>query len=657
MKYAKLEEIGLKCLSPEGWLRRYLEVQRHGLTGHLEVAGYPFDGAGWASTGVEGKQGDVWWPYEQTGYWIDGMIRCGHLLGDQALVDKARKHIEFVLSHASEDGYLGPAFMREPRSNGRWPHAVFFRAMQAEHSASGDKRIPQALARHYLSGSNDHTVTRDVCNVESMLWAYERTGNERLLQAAVAAFEGYNRKQPEAPTTLKQMLSDAVADEHGVTYNEIAKLGAILYLHTGNKRYLAATVNAYRKIDRDHMLADGVCSSSEFLAGRDPLASHETCDIADYTWAVGYLLMATGEARYADKIEKAVFNAAPGAVKSDDFKALQYFSCPNQVVADHRSNHNLYFRGSNWMSYRPNPAVQCCPGEVNRIMPNYAARMWMKDRQGGIVAALYGPSVLNTVVGGEAVTIVEETQYPFGEHIDFSVRTGAPVRFAFRLRIPSWCRAPEIQINGKRLRKTLKAGSFVTIERAFAQNDRISLRLPMEVATTRWPQGGVSIERGPLVYALKIDEAWIEDEEHGCTRDFPAWRVYPRSPWNYALCLDAKTVRQAVEIVRHPVAAHPWTLAQPPIELRVPARKVAGWRTTHTRRVWRRDNLRPPHDMRDYYHRGDFMLTPPLPDPATLPKRLSRRLETVTLVPYGCTQLRISVFPQGQPVTGERSHR
>ena len=273
-----------------------------------------------------------------------------------------------------------------------------------------------------------------------MLWAYQHTGDKGLLEKAVAAFEGHNRVHPDADASLRSLLSTKRATEHGVTCNEIGKLGAVLYLHTGNRKYLRATISGYRKIDRNHMLADGVCSSTEGLAGNDALASHETCDITEYTWSLGYLLMATGEARYADKIEKAVFNAGPGAVKSDDFKALQYFSCPNQIVADDTSNHNFYFRGSNWMSYRPNPPVQCCPGEVHKIMPNFTARMWMTDAAGGVVAAMYGPSVLKTRIGGQDVTIVQETQYPFSEHVDFTVRTSKPVKFALSVRIPGWCR-------------------------------------------------------------------------------------------------------------------------------------------------------------------------------------------------------------------------
>ena len=80
------------------------------------------------------------------------------------------------------------------------------------------------------------------------------------------------------------------------------------------------------------MLIDGVNSSTEALAGNDPLASHETCDITDYTWTMGYYLMATGDGQWADRIEKAIFNAGFGAI-TKDFRTMQYFSCPNQFIA------------------------------------------------------------------------------------------------------------------------------------------------------------------------------------------------------------------------------------------------------------------------------------------------------------------------------------
>ncbi len=315
-----------------------------------------------------------------------------------------------------------------------------------------------------------------------MCWAYAQTGDETLLARAVRAYEEYNARSPKADTAMVNLLSDQRATEHGVTFNEIGKLGAILYMYTGEQRYLDAAVNGYRKLDRDQLLIDGVCSSTEHLRGKDALDSHETCDIADYAWGAGYLLMATGEAEYAEKIERACLNAAPGAVKSD-FTALQYFSCPNQVVADVHSNHNLHYRGRQWMSFRPNPGTECCPGEVNRIMPNYVARMWLRDAEGGLVAACYGPSTLCCAVGaaGTEVTIVEDTCYPFAEEITFTIQAEAPVSFPLSLRIPSWLQHPRVLLNGAEIAETVTPGTFLRLERTFQPGDRLILELPMTI--------------------------------------------------------------------------------------------------------------------------------------------------------------------------------
>jgi len=644
--HAKLSEMSLTSIRPEGWLRLYLEKQRRGLTGHLEAAGFPFNTRGWACAKVKHRNGEAWWPYEQTAYWIDGMIRCGHLLGDKFLIKKATKHIDYVFDHADRDGYLGPKHLKRAERRSRWPHAVFFRAVTAHHSATGDKRVVRALARHYLSDTSDHSEDRDVCNVEIMCWAYEKTGDRRLLERALKAYGDYNRNSPEADTSLQTMLSRKRPTEHGVTYNEIAKLGAILYMHTGRRRFLDATLNAYRKLDRFSMLIDGVPSSSEHLRGKDPLDSHETCDIADYTWSAGYLLMATGRADYGDKIERACFNAAPGAVRHD-FKALQYFSCPNQVIADATSNHNLYHRGFPWMSYRPQPGTQCCPGEVNRIMPNYVARMWLRGRGDEIAAALYGPSRLTTTIGetNRHLTIVEETDYPFSDRIDFEIRTEKPAAFTLSLRIPGWCKKARVLLNGKALARKPKPGTFFRLRREFKHNDRVTLELPAEIKISRWPRGGVGVERGALVYALPIKEDWqVDTSEANSSAEFPAWNAYPASAWNYALAIDGGTARRRIEVRHRPVTLDPWSPGSAPILLRVGARRIANWKLLRKKRLKSQTNA---HDYTNLETlRGNFLLTPPLPEPGTIRERQGKRPETVTLVPYGCTHLRIAVFPR-----------
>lgn len=658
-QFGCFRELPLVALRPSGWIKRYLQTMRDGLTGHLEAAGFPFNTEGWLALGKYGVKGDDWGPYEQTAYWVDGMLRCGHLLGDRYLTRKGGRSIESVLREANRDGYLGPQFLKTSASFSRWPHLVFFRAMMAQYSATGDRRIVRALERHYLGDASTYSAGRDVCNVEAMLWTYALTANPALLKRAKEAYRRYNSsfrgslrlRDGEASlysrgqTSVAGLLSDQRPSEHGVSYCELGKLGAVMYQYTGNRKYLQASINGFRKLDRYAMLIDGVPSSSENVAGKTALDGHETCVIADYTWAAGYLLMATGEAQYADKIEKACFNAAPGAVGSD-FKTLQYFSSPNQVIADRTSNHHKLFRGTSYMAYRPNPGTECCPGDVHRIMPNYAARMWMLDGKGGLVAALYGPGTVDAQVGekGQRVMIEEKTDYPFSEQIEFRVRTPAAVTFALTLRVPGWCRAAALRVNGVPAAVRCAAGTFVTLHREFHDGDRITLELPMKLKLTRWPGAGVGIERGPLVYALRVEEDWqVDPSDARSTQEFPGFNLYAASPWNYALAIGGRDLDKAVRIVRKPLPANPWSIHTAPIELQVPARRVAGWDLVRQKEILATRWF--PGGFIDVTIKGDYRFSPPLPARKGLSQRLSRKTETVTLVPYGCTKMRISIFP------------
>ena len=656
--YTRFRETSIRGIQPEGWLRVYLETQRNGLTGNMEVGQWPFDTDGWAGPGpIEITNPDYgghrWIPYESTAYMIDGMARCGYLLNDSFLIEKAKKHIDYVLEHPDSDGYLGPQVLKENLWWYRWPHAVFFRAMATHHSATGDTRVLPALTKHYLAETSPHTGRRDLCNIEAMLWTYDRTGDRRLLDLAVKAFENYDPMFHSNSTTVEGMLSDDPIDEHGVTINEICKLSAILYGYTGEKKLLEAPVNVYRKLARDQVLIDGVCSGCEALQGNDPLDSHESCCATDYSWALGYLLMASGDAEYADRIERACFNGGPGAVSSD-FKSFQYNACGNQVILDRTANHNWFMRGNDSMRYGPNPHTECCAGNINRLMPNYATRMWMEDGQGGLVAALYGPSRITARVGesNQEVTVVEETSYPFVETIEFQVRTEKPVSFPLLLRIPGWCEQAAISINGRPLQERLKPGTFFKLDRVFHPNDRITLDLPMQLKLSHWDHGGIGIERGPLVYSLRIDEDWqLDPLDKRTTEDFPAWNVYATSAWNYALAVDEDNLDHVAEIVRKPMKNHPWDKKTAPVEIRVPARRVRGWKIEKHKIIdgeWINEEVFALSKQMtgDGRLRGDFAFTPQLPDVETLPGRLGKRVETVTLIPYGCTTLRISVFPQ-----------
>ena len=298
--YAVFAEGKLGDVTPKGWIAEFLERQLSGMTGHPEALSYPYNSCLWAGTLDRNTDsyGSDWWRYEQTAYYTDGLLRLGYLLDNDELIGVGRAGIDYTLDNASADGELG-----QPGLQYRWPLAVFFRAMQAEYEATGDGRIIDALEKHYIHTieSGEHIGVlpegmkwrwRNIMGIEGMLWTYSMTGNRAILDYAVAEWEAGSAFE----LNMDEIMSDRSPYMHGVTYCEQMKLPMLLYAYTGEQKYLDAAVRADEKLLRHHLLPDGVPSSNEHLDGNDPLTSHETCDITDYTWSLGYYLMTTGDA-------------------------------------------------------------------------------------------------------------------------------------------------------------------------------------------------------------------------------------------------------------------------------------------------------------------------------------------------------------------------
>ena len=637
--YGALQPLAPGAVRPEGWLRTWLEKQAAQLGSKLPQVSWPFSAAYWAGE----ETATSWWPWEQKAYWLDGATRLALVLEDKDLMAQVRTTLDYTLAHAEATGYLGPKFFEDPVGDfHRWPQNVLFRSLAALSDATAvpgnpeSADIPAALRKHFLGDNADYgKPVRNITNVEGMLWTYARTGDPALLALAENAWSEFLKNENPGYADMAELRVFAATpiDCHGVTYAEIMKLPGLLYLYTGNPEYLRFAAAAERRIFDHHMLIDGIHSTTEAYRTVTSLDSHETCDISDHTWSWGYMLMARGRAVWADRVERACFNAAPGAIKKD-WKALQYFSCPNQFLATLDSDHNVMEHGGRKMAYQPNPGqnTACCGGNVHRIFPNYTIRMWMKTADGGLAAVLYGPSTLSARVGdgGSTVRIAQTTDYPFRERIEFRIDADGPVAFPLALRVPGWCSAPRLEINGRpvpilRNENGFGENGFFVLRRTFTPGERIALTLPMRLAVTHWPQNGMGIERGPIVYSLPIKENWTSRVEPTyTTEDFPSWEATPASNWNYGLALDPERLESEVHVRNNPgLIEDPWE--NPPTTLSVPVRKIEGWEL----------QLNPDQPEQKF--------TPPLPDLSM--NRPAGEVERVALVPYGSTQLRLTVFP------------
>jgi hypothetical protein len=200
------------------------------------------------------------------------------------------------------------------------------------------------------------------------------------------------------------------------------------------------------------------------------------------------------------------------------------------------------------------------------------------------------------------------------------------VKFPLSLRVPAWCSSPQLKVNGTVVAVQSTKG-FVTITREFQPGDTVVLTLPMRLAVSRWPQNGIAVEHGPLVYSLPIQETWTSVvEPRFTTASFPSWNATPASSWNYGLLLDERPLEQQILVERSAasdVPDDPWS--HPPVHITVSARKVEGY------------------ELQAHTNKSGQQFTPPLPDIAT--STLDPQVERISLAPCGATQLRVTIFP------------
>lgn len=609
-----LQDIGIEGMKAEGWMKEVLTTQRNGLTGHIQVAGAPFDKEGWGDAAQ--KKMDRWEDFEQTGYWADGALRCGYLIDASELTQRVKEWVDFQIDHPKEDGFIGPEL------HNLWPHVVFFRVIMAEYSRNPSPRIIKALSNHYKNAARSQTLIktggpewdfneRTMLHIEMLCWLYQQTNDAFFIEKAEDTYKVFCSRK--SPFTMQAFLSDEVPIVHSVSSFETLKIPVILYINTGKKEYLDAAIHGIQKVYKYHGLADGIPSGNEAHDGNMPNEVHETCCVSDAQWALGYFLQATGDVQWADLMEKICFNAAFSVVWKD-FKSLQYYSSPNQVIARNNSSFCMYVGGQDRMAYRVAHGPACCNGNMNRMIPLFCSRQWMKKGDNGIVAAMYAPSSFTTKLKGSKneITIQEETNYPFEETIRFRMKMKRSTPFSFWLRIPQWCKGASITINGQAADIVCKTGTFVEVQRKFSDGDIIELKLPMKAKSVSMPYDGVAFERGPLVFSLnvKAQEEITETREHDGIK-FQSRILTPLSEWNYAP-VDTENI----EVVNSNDYSNLWNPETTPIRLKVKAVTVTNWQLY-------RDNFTP------------YM-------PSVIRKGEEKVIE---LVPVGTTVLRMTVFP------------
>ena len=589
---------------PKGWLLDQLRIQAQGLSGHLDEF--------WPDLGPNsswlGGTGEGW---ERGPYFLDGLVPLAYLTRDAALIAKVRKWMDWTLDHQQPDGWLGPV-----KNKDWWPNYVMLKALTQFQEATGDPRVIPAMERYFACQAKhleerplkEWAIFRWHDEVLSVLWLYNRNGDRTLLDLARRLHQqghDWEAQFADFQTREKVTRQQAGLSTHGVNTAMALKAAAVWWLITGEKGDRASLYQMFEALDRYHGQPNGIFSADEHLAGRDPSQGTELCAVVEAMFSLEQDLAIFGDPLFGDRLEKIAYNALP-ATLSKDLWAHQYDQQANQVMCS-ISNHRWATNGPESNIFGLEPNFGCCTANMHQGWPKLAASLWMATPDGGLAAVAYGPSE----VSANGVTIEERTGYPFREMVTLLVNPSMPVTFPLVLRIPAWAAEAAVAVNGQP-QPGVKPGDFFRIARNWKAGDRVELRFPMKVRTSTWFNNSISVERGPLVFSLKIGESWHKIKQTGPAAD---WEVYPTTPWNYALAPDAM---QASE---KPLGRQPFDSENAPVEIAAKARRLPEW---------------------------TLVDDSPGPLPSS-PVTSKRPEEAITLVPYGAAKLRITAFPVLKP--------
>ena len=520
------------------------------------------------------------------------------MLDDRRIQAETQEWIEAVLASQRTDGWFGPLEnLQSPRNRssipgeqvrGRpdlWPNALMLSVLRSNYERTQDRRI----LRHMLNycdwlialPEQDYLIhwvdkRRGIEHLLNILWLYNATGEARLLGLAQKAHRRSNDWTSE------------ISRYHCVDTSECFYEPGLYYLLSGERRFLDAVERNRKTVyDEYGQVPGGMFGGDEMMRPgyTGPRQAIETCAMVEMMHSCEMMFtQVVGDIRWADRCEDVAFNSYPAALTAD-MKALRYLTAPNMPVSDRLNKSPDINNGGAMFIMNPH-AHRCCQHNQAHGWPYYAEHLWLATPDDGLCAMLYCESTVSArVAGGQTVSVSERTHYPFADAIRFEVSTGAKVRFPLYLRIPGWCEGPRLCLNGRPIAAAAKPGKYVRIEREWNSGDQVELTLPMQVSVRTWTQNQncISVDRGPLTYSLTIEERYVPCDGRETIRqsknetakanfkDWPAWEIFPASPWNYGLVAE-----DGFKYMERPWPGNdiPWTHAGAPVMLTASAKLI-----------------------------------------------------------------------------------
>lgn len=614
----------LGSVRPRGWLERQLRIQADGLSGHLDEFWPDVAQSEWFGGDAEG--------WERAPYWLDGVIPLAWTLDDPALKAKVSGYMEEIFRRQRPDGWYGP--YPEDAATERydlWAILLANKVVAQYHDATGDERALRAVEASLaaLAPELERTPLYDWGRFRwfegliPIFHLHDRTGDPGLLALAARLREQgfdygawYERDDVRLPTPRRGLWN---WEKHVVNTAMALKAGALSWRLDQRPGARQEPARMLQILDRYHGQVTGMFTGDECLSGKNPVQGTELCSVVEAMYSLEVLLSTLGDPGWGDRLEQVAYNALP-ATFTPNMWAHQYDQQVNQVQCTHNPDHMWSTNGPESNIYGLEPNYGCCTSNMHQGWPKLAGHLWMRTPDGGIAAVAWAPSEARFEAGGVPVTVSVDTEYPFRETLAVTVRPDAPARFPLLLRVPGWAEGATVRVEDGPAR-SMEAGTFHRLEREWRRGPtRLELVFPMAPRVTERYNRAVTLERGPLVYALSLPERWTRINADEPYRELPHgdFEVRPAGPWNYGVLLDPAGPARGVEFRERPVGEQPFSPDGVGVEARVRGRRLPRWEMRHG---WAGETPRGV-------------------------QRSDEPLEELTLIPYGATNIRVTELPR-----------
>lgn len=464
--------------------------------------------------GFRHRPGAQAWIGEHVGKWLHAASLTWDRTRDPALRAKIDRVVGALIATQEPDGYLGtyvPGKRWGLYPDADWDVWVHKYDLIGLLTCYQYTRNPAALAaarrigdlliatfgpgRRSVNGAGTHVGMAATSVLEPMVLLYRATADRRYLGFARYLVGAWDEPGGAAILSSLRRYGSVRRVANGKAYEMLSNLCGLceLYRATGDRSLLAPVLAAWRDIVANRLYITGSGSSHEHWQADHDLPNAESDRICETCVTVTWLqlnlqlLRITGEARYANQLERTAYNHLLGAQKPS---------------------------GDAWCYYTPlegrkpySASVSCCLSSGPRgvaLLPTFV----YGAESDAIAVNLYAPSRAElTLPGGGRVALRQTTGYPYASASRIEVER-APAAMTLRLRVPPWLRSLRVRVNGRPVAAPVGADGYAALKRRWRAGDRVDLDLGVGLRLAKGEHGNagrVALEWGPLV--LAADEA------------------------------------------------------------------------------------------------------------------------------------------------------